>query len=214
MNLVWWSFFLPWAIYVLGMITAKPLTRRLPALAAWVKKLKTKNIGAGLQIIALPYPRRALYIGIGNLMFGLSLTVSGLLLGLPPLILLFRNSLMTWGILGGGDVISITRHKYFRFLAVAETVAFLLWASLGVQVGLSVLALLASRSDILMQQKPLLAALPWLLLVMLTVLVLCALLEAHMIGTYRHKLIQSFFQRPAGAADGQEGPHTEKRLVS
>jgi uncharacterized membrane protein SpoIIM required for sporulation len=198
-NLIWWLFSLPWIAYLLGILAAKFLTRKASPVATWLKSTKSKNMGVSLQMVVMPYHRRAFYLGLGNLIFGLLLTVSGLLLGLPPLILLFRSSLMTWGIIGKKGLFSQLEQTsvYLRLLTFAEALLSILWAGLGVEVGLSIIALLTGQSNILAQQKPLLAVLPWLMIGMLTVLVSCALLEAYMMGMCKHEMIRAFFRQPA-----------------
>jgi hypothetical protein len=218
MNLALCAFLLSLAVYLLGILAAKTLIPHVGALATWLKEMRSKNYSAGAQMMMAPYHKIAIWIGMGNLAFGLLLVVSGTLLGLPPLILLFRSTLMAWGILDS-SVFDMLKQKrnYFRYLvsslAVVEALLFILWSSLGVGIGLSIIALLISRSDLVARQMPLLAVLPWVVIVIVLAHVICALVEAHVAATFKPAFIQSFSQHPAETAEGQESTLAEKELV-
>lgn len=216
MSLVWKLFFLPWVFYLAGAILARLGPSLVPALASWLKGVQHKNTGTSLFILTQPYHRRAWNILVGNLIFGLLIVVSGLLLGLPPLFLIFRSSFMSWGITADSKVANqLNRVRlHYRFIAFTEGLLFMLWASLGVEIGLAVFALLTARRDILAEQSVWLPALPWLVSGMLLTLVVCALVEAHMLGFFKDKVIQAFFHRPAETPEHQVTAPAEERLAS
>jgi len=216
MSLVEKLFFLPWVFYLVGAILAKFGPPLVPALASWLKDVQHKNTGTSLFILTQPYRRRAWNILLGNLIFGLLIVVSGLLLGLPPLFFIFRSSFMSWGVTADSQVTKqLNRVRlHYRFVALTEGLLFMLWASLGVEIGLAVFALLTSRRDILADQSAWLSALPWLVSGMLLTLAVCALVEAHMLGFFKDEVIQAFFQRPAETPEHPVTAPAEERLAS
>lgn len=197
MTLVWGAFFLPWIAYLAAMIAARFLVSRAPPLATWLKGIKNKNIGMGLQMLLWPYHWRAYYIFMGNSFLNLLLAVSGLLFGLPTLILLVRASLMSWGIMNENNTFGQLKrlNVTFGYLSIVEVLVTMLWGSLGVEIGLAVIAFLAGWPDVLARQKSLLVALPWLLIGSFVALVACALWEAYLLGTFKDEVIHSFFRR-------------------
>jgi hypothetical protein len=213
------AFILSLVIYLLGILVAKTLTPNVGVLDAWVKKMRRQNVSVGIQVMAMSYQRLAFWIGVGNLTFGLLLVVSGSLLGIPALVLLFRSTLMAWGILDSHlfDTLKRTR-SYFGFLitfiAVAEAVLFIFWSSIGVTIGLSAIAHLIGQGGTVAQLRPFLPFLPWAVMAMVLAHVVFALLEAHVMATLKPEFIRSFFQRSEETADCQQPAPAEKESVA
>jgi hypothetical protein len=195
-DLVRGLFFLPLAVYALGMLCAKLIVPRVPALEKWLKHMQQKNIPLSVYLLSQSYRRRVWFIGTGNLVFGFLLVASGVVLGLPPLFLLFRSSVTTWGITHSHSVtmgLKQIRLPY-RALMLLEVVIFSVWAGLGVELGLFLVASVSGWSEIVTQQRSLLGVLPWLILAVLVLLIFCAAIEGYTMGTMKEAILRAIFQ--------------------
>jgi hypothetical protein len=192
------SILLSFVAYLSGVFVARTMTSNVDPLAKWLKKTKSANVGIGIQAIMMPYHRLAFLICSGNVLFGCLLVVSGVLFGFPALFLLFRSTILTWGVLekqllGRFGQVGRLFRALILGLACVEALLFILWTSIGVGIGLSLLAMLIGYGDGVFQLMPLLPVLLWMAPGMVLTHVLCALLEARIMIAFKPAIIRSFF---------------------